>query len=338
MKKIKFGFYILASASILVVGCTKKASVAPEADKEFQSSVDASYATSLVTEIDDIVGYLGEGYTNLNTPYFINVGGTGSIQYSTPSASVIAISYNGTVTCADGKKRSGTITLDNSASSVPNAAKYYRDAGYVGKVILSNYVVDGWTVNNASSLTITNVNANGYNPATTPLSWKLVGNLYFSYPVGSASADSITWKGTLTKTLTNSTNSLVLAPSKLLKINWITYTTTPAIGRIVISSANITYAGTVTGVVSKTKAYTYTISDDNKLTRNFGCTPDNIFIVPTATSFSTSYSEWHPFTQGVVNYNLSSLPEPRVIDYGSGCDNSGNITIKGISYPIDFKK
>ncbi len=336
MTKITLGFSILATAGLLVVGCNKKANVAPEADTEFQSSIDASYATAVVTEIDDICGYLGEGYTTANASYFSNAGSSGSVVYSQPSASVVAISYIGTVTCMDGKKRSGTVTLDYSASSASTAAKYYRDAGFVGKVLLSNYVVDGWAVNNSSTFTITNTTASGYPPASTPLTWKLAGNIYLTYASGTVTAaDSITWKGSLAKTLTNSTNSLVLATSKLLPIKWTVSTSTASPG------AKCTYKGTIMGVVSKTKAYTLEVKegDDNLLVRDFSCSPNKEIITPT---YSVLTSEWHPIIIGVSNFTIAGATDARVIEYGSattiGCDNNANVTIKGISYPISLKK
>ena len=334
MTKITLGFSILATAGLLVVGCNKKANVAPEADTEFQSSVDASYATALVTEIDDICGYLGEGYTTSNTSYFYNAGSLGSITYATPSADVVAVSYVGTVTCMDGKKRSGTVTLDFSGSSLTTAAKYYRDAGYVGKVTLSNYVVDGWAADNSSTFTITNTTASGFNAAATPLTWKLSGNGYFSYRTGTvtAAADSITWKGTLDKTLTNSTNSLVMASNKLTAIKWSISTSTVSPG------AKCTYKGTVKGVVSMNKAYTLEVKegDENLLMRDFACSPDKKIITPT---YSVLTSEWHPISAGVTNFTITGATDGRVIDYGPiSCDNNANVTIKGISYPVTLKK
>ncbi len=343
INKITLGFSILATAGLFVVGCNKKANVAPEADTEFKSSVDASFATALVTEIEDICGYLGENYSNLNCTYFSNVGpltgvNPGLVLYSQPNSNITVLTYSNTVTCMDGKKRTGTITVDNSASSVVNNAKFYRDAGYVAKVTLSNYVVDGWVVKNNTTFTITNTTTFGYALASTPLTWKLDGD--FSIYNGTSTTvatDSMTWKGSLTKTLTNSTNPLV-CPSKTLAIRWTASTFSSSPG------AKCTYAGTVKGVVSKNVPYIYEIKDgaSNLLTRDFSCSPNKLTysVTTSVTSPTLTYvtSEWHPVIQGVANYTVTGTKDPRIIDYGTGCDNVGLITIKGITYPVDFKK
>ncbi|MDX2173495.1 MAG: hypothetical protein SFY56_10255 [Bacteroidota bacterium] len=340
MTKITLGFSILATVGLLVVGCNKKANVAPEADTEFQSSIDAAYATSLVTEVEDIAGYLGEGYTASNAYFFTNAGTSGSVLYSTPSSDVVAISYVGTVTCMDGKKRSGTVTVDYNGSSLPLGAKFYRDPGFVGKVSLSNYVVDGWAFNsNNSSFTITNTTPSGFDAKTVPLTWSIKGNAYMTLSSGTVNAvDSMSWSSTLTKTLSNSTNSFVMNPNKLTAIKFVAYT--PTLTAPPLAAAKCLYSGTVTGVISKNKAYTYAIKEgEDVLVRDFGCAPDRYVVVPTSTTIATYISEWHPISQGVVNYSVSGATDPRVINYGKGeCDNNGSVTIKGISYPIDFKK
>jgi hypothetical protein len=55
--------------------------------------------------------------------------------------------------------------------------------------------------------------------------------------------------------------------------------------------------------------------------------------------------EFHPFKDGVATFSTADK-YPRQIYYGNEgtsdlaaqCDNSGVVLIKGISYPIDFKK
>ncbi len=347
--KIILGFSIIAATGFFVAGCNKKANVAPEADLEVQSTVDASYATSIITDIDDICGYLGEGYTDLNAIYLSGVGMNASnfITYSTvPTSSMVSIVYNGTVTCYDGKKRSGKITLDYSASNATFNAKNYRDAGFVGKVTLNNYVVDGWSVYNNTTFTITNTTPSGYNPTSVPLTWKLDGRFTMFPGTGTvtiADSSTITWNGTLTKTLANSTSSLILNPNKLIPIRWSANTSTASPG------AKCSYKGTATGLVQKSIFYTVEITD--ALMRDFSCSPNSLVLAPAPSSTVMTNNgmpngipvknEWHPIIVGIASYSISGATDPRVVDYasgGAGCDNNGTIYIKGISYPVDFRK
>lgn len=345
MTKITAGFSILVMAGLMVISCNKKAAVEPEADKEFQSSIDASYATNLVTEIDDIAGYLGEGYTASNSSFFTNAGSSGSIVYSTPSSSVVAITYVGTVTCIDGKKRSGTVSLNFSMTNTVVNADTYRRPGYKAVVSLSNYVVDGYHIYCNNNFTITNTTpyAN-FSASVTPLTWKLDGDFSIYNATATLSAtDSMTWKGYLTKTLTNSTNSFVLSPNMLTPIRWSINTSTNSPGAV------CKYDGKFSGVVSKTKSYNYEVKESTpennySLYRDFSCSPDKYVLVPVSSSFTTAVSEWHPIIKGISNFTVNGLPDPRLIDYNSGtigssnCDNNVSVTIKGITYPIDLKK
>jgi hypothetical protein len=344
MKKITLGCSVLVAAAMFVVGCNKKTNTAPVADTEFQSSKDATYANSIVTDLEIICSYLGENL--LTSAYLTPAPGTAGGSTITTSRDtvnkILTINFTNTVTCKDGKKRNGQIVLNYSASTSSLGAKFYRDAGFVANVTLNNYSVDGWLIDEVAPFKITNNVAFGFNPATTPLNWILDGNFTIDNP--NDASMSMTWKGKLNKILTNTSE---VALNKLTPIAWVTYS-----AGVALSGAKVEYKGVegtvpnVTGLTSVTKGYSLTIKDDAPLKRDFTCAPDKVIGVTSTTTTPITvlpiYSEWHPFVSGKVSFTTNSLPDPRLIDFGNEgiapCDNAGTVTIKGISYPIDFKK
>lgn len=350
MKKITLGCSLLFTAVLFLAGCNKKVNEAPVQDMEFQTSKDATFANSLITEIEIIASYLGEGYTQ--STLFFSPAPTptalpsGSITTNhDPAAKSYSVTYTGSVTCRDGKKRNGTIILDYSQSSSTFSATSYRDAGFVGKVSLVNYWVDGIVIDDATPFVIKNNVPFGYNPASTDLSWTMDG--YFSVREQNYLQDSsrnMVWKGTLTKTLVNTENPDVFKPSKVSPINWSAYN---AVGSQT-AAARVAYTGTVQGVTARFVSYKLVIDDtkpEKAIVRNFGCTPDKVLGVVPTPSVVTYYSEWHPFVSGVASFTSfgAGTTEGRVIDFASGegsapCDNAGTVYIKGITYPVDFRK
>ncbi|MCW3076149.1 MAG: hypothetical protein JWO32_758 [Bacteroidetes bacterium] len=346
MKKITLGCSVIAMTALFLIGCNKKANVAPEQDMEFQSSKDAAFANSLVTEIDIIAGYLGE--REYNNSFFNKAPGSAGAITITPDTlnKKLSVTYSGSVTCSDGKRRDGTIVLDYSASNVAlYNAKYYRDAGFVAKVTLNNYWVEGWTLDDAVPFVITNNAPFGYDRATTDLSWTLDG--YFSVRQDifvSDSSKSMIWKGKLVKTLTNTEDVNILKANKQFPINWALYN---AAGTAT-AGALVAYTGSVTGVTSRIVSYNMFIDNakpETALVRDFKCAPEKVLAVTSTPTVVTTTSEWHPFISGVASFtsNGAGTTEPRLIDFGSGeaapaCDNAGFVTIKGITYAIDFKK
>jgi hypothetical protein len=344
MKKITLGFSLLVAAAVSFTSCNKGTNTPPEQDQEFQSSKDVSFGNSLVTELELIVSYAAERYTHSNSPLFLaQAGSPGTIfvDVSDTLNKKITVNYTNSVTCRDGKKRDGQIVIDFSASNATNGAKYYRDAGYVAKVSLNNYWVDGWTMEDVNTFTITNNNPFGYDPKTVDLSWTMKG---FMQMQPADSNYKILWQGEMTKTLLNTEVASIMNPSKLNPINWVVYVAgTPT------NAAQLAYTGTVSGVTSRLISYNYVVDGskpEKALLRNLLCAPDKI---TAATSTSTGiipiYSEWHPFISGVASFTTKGpgTTEPRVIDYASGestgsCDNAGTVTIKGVTYSIDFKK
>ena len=76
----------------------------------------------------------------------------------------------------------------------------------------------------------------------------------------------------------------------------------------------------------------------------YGCLMSVDAVVPN--KVTPQASAYHPFVNGTASFTTAAL-YPRVIHYGpeervenvnANCDNAGTVTIKGISYPIDFIK
>jgi hypothetical protein len=350
MKKVTLGCSLLLAATMFFSSCNKKkANEAPAQDMEFETSKYVTFGNNIATEIEIIASYLGENY--LTTGYFTPAPGTGSLSPSytittdrDTTAKKLTITYTGSVTCRDGKKRNGSIVIDYSGSSTTLGAKFYRDPGFKATISLNNYWCDGWFVDDVNPITVTNNMASNYSPSTDDLNWTMSAFLSIIPEVPADSVKKIVWNGTLKKTLTNTENTSIMATNKQSPINWVRYNAagTPTAG------AMVAYTGTVTGVTKRIVSYKFEIDSEKPataLTRDFSCSPDKILGVINTPSVVTYYSEFHPFISGKAKFTSldNGTAEPRYIDYASGeaaapCDNSATITIKGITYNLDLMK
>lgn len=326
MKKIATKFSAVVLMAVALTSCNKKTNEAPEADKEFQSAIDASAATMIATDIDMIVSQASE-YAYLASYRQSTVSGSGVV-------SVVRDTTNkqNTITfinakCVDGKVRNGVISI-NYTGTTP-AQLYMRNPGHVSNVTFSNYSVNQYKIaGTGSSMKITNTTPAGYTRSVTPITWKLEGELLIIDTTKSKTDVDIKWQGPLVKTLTNSTSNTV-HPASNLPLVW---TTTNTAVRPAAVNALISYEGEVKGFTNKNENYTFKIMDDMKLTRDFGCSPD-YYINP----------EFHPFIKGKVVFKTGGDDKAtRYLYFGdeknqSYCDNSGIININSVSYNIDFK-
>ena len=326
VKKIALGFSLIVATGLLILSCKKTANVAPEPDKELQSSIDVSYAAMIVTDVDMICAYLGE---NNLAPKFYLPSAVSSGSYAVNRDTVfrtLFISFNKTK-CLDGRLRDGTISMNYSVTNVN--AKYYRNFEFVGNVSFFGYKVDGWSIELRNSFFIKNLlTSPSYSPNTTNLSWSLNGDFDMKHP--SDPAKNIHANVDLKKTLLNTSSPTVFPVSKLAAINW--------------SLAVVEYKGKMFGETSGNVPFKYEITDANPLVRDFTCYPDKISgVAITGSTVTPRFEEYHPFLNGSASFTTSTA-YPRVIHYGSEdrsapqCDNTGAVTIKGISYPIDFVK
>jgi len=334
MKKIALSFSVLTAVVLVAAGCNKVPQIAPEPDLELQSSKDVTFALQAISDIDILCGFLGEDKAQDASPFQETATSVGPYLYqSIPQQTIVIAGFNNT-TCSDGHVRDGSVYMyyDNS----PITAKYYRDFGYKARVSLVNYRVDGWRINTTgfSQINIENLapTAN-YDPKTTNLSWKIIGDITLTHPTDSNKNMHVNFN--LVKTLLNTSTPAVFQ-TKTSAITW--------------SLAVIDYKGLLVGETSRTVPFTYFINPAEGIARTFSCTPDKIYgisvdaVVPN--KVTPQASAYHPFINGSASFTTAAL-YPRVIHYGqeervenvnANCDNAGTVTIKGISYPIDFIK
>lgn len=345
MKKITYHFLFLMASTLFFLGCSKEANVEPVADKELQSSIDASFANYIVTDIDMICSFVAEN--NLYPKFYLPAPGSPTFVVNRDAdVKQITISFNKTK-CVDGRLRDGTIFLRYAADPLfnpnpPPNTDYYRDFGFIGRVTLSNYKVDGWLVENSPGSTyflIKNKRLDANRPIVNNISWTIEGNLQFTD--SSSVVPKITWKGMLTKTLANMSDTSVFKnePKTVLStaVKW--------------PNAKVAYTGSFSGVTSYSVPYSYKIYDATPIGRDFKCFPDKVAGVVLTPTLTPYYEEFHPFVSGIASFTTANL-YPREIyfdnaenKYSSGtlnlpaqCDNKGVVQIKGIYYPIDLKK
>lgn len=343
MKKITLGSSLLLAASLMIVSCNKKTNEAPVADLDFKSAQEASFANSAILDIETIVSYAADNqYTGY---YFAVAPGSPSNAAITASnnttSKILTINYTNSVVCMDGKRRNGEIVIDYSLSNQAQGADFYRRPGFVGKVTLNNYWVDGIVIDDAAPFVIKNTTPFNFSPSATNQTWTMDG--YFSVRNENYMQDSSQnriWKGILTKTLLNTAE---VSANQTNPINWVVFTN----GQIT-NAAKVAYTGTVTGVTSRVVSYSFEIDEkrpERALYRDFKCSPDPLLSVVTTPSYSIQYSQWHPIIGGTAKFVSlgAGTAEPRVLTYGADggatpCDNAGTVTIKGITYQVDFKK
>lgn len=324
MKKITLGFSILAAAtSIFMASCNKKVTEAPVADMEFDSAIEASYATSAIGDIDMICGFLGENAFPKFVAPAANSTGTMTVINNTLAPQSAQITWSNAL-CMDGKTRNGRIVMTYSFTDINS--NYYRDYGFNGNLQLIDYTVDGWSIDDSVSLSAGMTRIKNLAPSSndySKLRWSVDG--YFKFVNVADPSKRMDWVGTLYKTL----QSVTPAPSALTAVNW--------------SVAVVQYDGVFRGTTIGNVPFTYTVGTDKPLVRDYRCSPDKAIGISTTPSVSIINSEFHPIINGVASFTTGSSTdkEPRVIDYGTEgapCDNSGTIYIKGISYKVDFKK
>jgi hypothetical protein len=342
MKKIATKFSAIVLMAVALTSCNKKTNTPPEADKEVQSAIDASAAQMIATDIDMMVAQASE-YASMS--FYSHIAGSGSntvTVFRDTTNKINTLTFNN-AKCADGKTRDGIITINYVGTT--GATAYIRNPGHVSNVTFTGYKVNNYIVKNGSTFKVTNTTAAGYTRSLTPMTWKIEGELYMA-DLTAVGVKDISWKGTLNKTLTNST-SFSVHPSASLPIVW---TSTNNAVRANAINAIVAYTGTITGLTSADvgtnppatgfgagASYTFAIDADKPMTRNFGCSPN----------FMPNYgdkSQHHPLVGGKVKFHTGAADKAeRVIYFGDqenvmGCDNSGIVIINGVSYNVDFRE
>lgn len=345
MKKLATKFSAVALIALAFTACKKTPNTPPEQDKEFQSSIDASAATYIATDIDMMVAQASErSYMMFYSTYSATTNNTCTVSRDTTNKTNKLIFNN--ARGADGIVRNGTITISYTACSTGSVTSpgqlYIRNPYHMSQVTFQNFSVGKFVVDNSSYMTVKNTTPAGYTRSLTPLSWSIVGLLKFADSTNGGGNNTIdmTWDGQFTKTLTNSTSNTI-HPGTTLPLNWITGL--PGIQTGTANTSNnsinpngkngtVEYKGKAKGVTQGNVAYEFNIQDTNPLYRNFGCSPD-YYISP----------EQHPITKGKVAFktgdkSIRTIYFSDQADEVAYCDNSGIVYINGISYNLDFWK
>jgi hypothetical protein len=298
MKKTK---WVLASISAflllgLSISSCKKTTTATAADEETSTAVDNANAEHMVSDITEMAAQASDGSASLTSyrvPDSDEILGLSCASFST-SGKVITITFSGGI-CLDGRTRSGSISLDYSAS--PAGAVHYRDPGFTCTVTSNHYVVDGNQVNIINK-TVTNNTAIGFNPVTTNLTWAVNAHVQIIKSGGG----TIDWSCIRTKTLLNTSDTSVYHGAAI-PISW--------------WKARVGMLGSASGTAASGVTFTATIM--NQLIRDFG---------------ACNILGKHPIIEGVIDFTPTGHPV-RIIDYGNGtCDLVATITVNGVTHSI----
>jgi len=348
ISKLTLGLSVLASAS-LFLGCKKpEPNVAPVADTETQTAVDAAWCTYIVTDIDMMCSFLGENQCTKH--FYTEVPGTSTSSEGwydyTRDISEKRLSMNWFKTkCLDGRMRSGEVRLVYNPDagfnprSNPNAV-YYHDYGFGGKLTLTDYRVDGWVITMPEPGYILNEQVTNPWDGKTLLKWSLWGKFNFQHPTDTTGKSDLTWSGKIYKVLDNTLDKTVFTITREPAITW--------------SISTCSYYGDFTGTTgggviqgSKGTPYTMKISEKNALKRDFTCTPDRVagVTIDNKDNLVERDDEYHPFVKGIAQFTTSDK-YPRQIYFGNEsntalawqCDNTGEVMIKGIAYRVNFRK
>ncbi|MGZ3884944.1 MAG: hypothetical protein ACXVP0_05030 [Bacteroidia bacterium] len=346
-KKFTIGLAILIAGAVAFTGCTKnKTNPAPDPDKDASAATDASLAQITITDIGEIGAQACEGYGYMTAmfsatpmPTSIAWNGTTALVPSPMQAAVVVntvapfyniVTFSNTVG-RDGHVRNGTLKFDYSLTDPVTNAVYFRQPGLHVVVTATNYTVDKDTVK-INSMTLMN---------TTPLGFPTVGNNVPSkvnmtwtqasdVVIKRADGKTITWNGTMTKTLLNTNNTSV--PTASGSVTYTVYPSTPSYGSgLFWNKAYMSYTGNGSGSING-EAYTLQIS--TPLIRNMNTSPEAYLSLGGV----LQSPELHPFLQGVMAIKPGTK-SVRTIDFGSETrvDYDANVVIDGITYPVDVK-
>lgn len=355
MKKLNLGIAATLVSVLVFFACKKDPNVPPTNDTEVQTSIDAVYATFLVSDVEMICSWIGEDASDGVQKFYVRDtlkpnSGADVIVIRNTFTNRVSINFNNTL-CRDGRVRDGSLLIFfkepiHAQYPMTGNENYIRDYNYSGRITCEEYKVDDWLVDNTDidsfdpnqtnyPILIKNLRPNNSTPVAGKLKWSFQGSFKMK-----KNQDSMAWKGTLTKTLENTADKNVFATNAQSAINW--------------SLATISYTGEAKGYTPGNVPFKMKFYDgDLSLKRNFLCYPDKVSGVSLTNTLSAHISEHHPFTSGVVSFTTGTA-YPREIyfdntqySYGGEespvalpvqCDNKAAVQIKGIFYPIDLKK
>jgi len=325
--KLKHLALIAALLPLLYACPKKKTALAPEADTELQSSIDAVFATFLVTDIEMVCAHIGQN--DYYPAFYIPQPVEDQTKYIAFNTSVRYVATFNNVRCMDGRLRKGSIVMDYTNTN-PNAINYDKYQ-FHGKMTLSEYFVDEWLIKTVDGVPcdITNELVSPiFDPKKTNLVWTIKGS--FEFINSTDPSKNMLWSGELTKTLENTNESAVYSANRLIPIDW--------------TKAKVKYTGKATGMTSGNVPFELNINPYFPVTREFTCYPNEIGGIQSASPLVTWKNESHPFISGELSFKTNGK-YPREIYLGNEgipeseaqCDNSGLVLIKGNSYAVNFK-
>lgn len=295
---------LVLAGSLMLTGCRKKTKETEDPDKDQSAAQENQLAENYM---NDVAGIGSQGSENGSLSTY--KGGTGvqdvfgissaSLTFG-PGTFTVDFGPLPGVNCIDGRKRSGKLMFDYSAST--NSATAYRHPGYKLSITSANYTVDDYTVNIVnkmiSNTTPTSI-PTGTNPGTN-LTWNVTANVNIIKPAGGG---TITWNCNRTKTLLNTSDPLCYQ-GQSLPILW--------------NKAKIQIDGNASGVTAGGEAYTaYMIG----MQRDFG---------------NCGSLLKYPWIAGNLNFTPGTKAT-RYVNFGSGtCDRTAVVTINGIDYTFNF--
>jgi len=293
---------LVLAGSLMMTGCRKKKEQ-EEPDTDQQAAQENQIAENMMSDVGGI-GSQGSENGSLSTyrmDQTADISGitSGTLSFGVKTFTVDFGPYPG-VTCLDGKKRSGKLMFDFTAST--NSATAYRMPGFNMNVTSSNYTVEDYTVNiiskNIQNTTPTSI-PTGTNPGTN-LTWAITANVSIVKP---SNGGTITWNSTRTKTLLN-TSDPNCYKGQTMPIDW--------------SKAKISLSGSASGTTAQGDSYTSAI---HSIVRDFG---------------GCKIFGRYPWISGTIDFTPGTKAT-RYIDFGNGtCYNSVTITIKGVTYTFQM--
>lgn len=296
---------IVLAGSLVLTSCRKKTREEEDPDSDQTEASENNIAENMM---NDVAGIGSQGSENgslstyrLGDDKDVFMGPCAAITTNTV-AKTFTVDFGTTpCLCFDGRTRSGKLMFDYSAST--SGAVAYRMPGFKLTITSQNYVVEGYTVN-INNKTIENITPlASVSPSLVPgtnLTWSVSANVSIIKPGGGG---TISWVCNRTKKLLN-TSDVTCYNGQSVPINW--------------TKAKIQLDGTASGTTAQSSSYTSNII---ALVRDFG---------------GCKIAGKYPFISGDIQFSPSGK-ETRYINFGTGtCDNSGTITIKGITYTFNF--
>ncbi len=290
---------MIICAGLATTSCKKREKKqAEEPDRESNTARDNAWVEETNNDIDYMCKNASE-LGNYTVAPCATVTGYGT--------STITIDFGSSgCTCLDGRKRSGKLIFDFSAST-PSTAIYFRNPGFHVKVTSQNYMVDSLaiTINNKEIRNTTPASiGTGTNTGGINLTWTVTSNISVVKPNGGG---TISWSvPARTIELVNTNGSPQCYNGQTLPIDW--------------RKAIIKINGTASGTNAKGESFT---AEAKNLIRDFNCSPSSL--VPRR----------HPFVEGKIDYKPGNRPT-RFFDFGKkeDCDLNATVTINGVTYGI----